>query len=66
MIPSRLLGQAGGKWRRTGRVEGNYCITYHRDGVPGGEREDVGTGDDAGAEGLHGPLGVVDDVEGVQ
>jgi ribulose-5-phosphate 4-epimerase/fuculose-1-phosphate aldolase len=40
--------------------------TYQRDGVPCGEGEDVGAGDDAGAEGLHGTLGVVDDVEGVQ
>ena len=40
--------------------------TYQGDGVPGGDGEDVGTGDGAGASFLQRRLDVVDGVEGVQ
>ena len=36
--------------------------TYQHGAVPGGEGDDVGAGDDAGAAGLDGRLDIVDDV----
>jgi hypothetical protein len=40
--------------------------TYHGDGFPGGEGDDVGAGDDAGALLLELRLGGVDDVQAAQ
>uniref|UniRef100_A0A0D9Z0P7 Uncharacterized protein n=1 Tax=Oryza glumipatula TaxID=40148 RepID=A0A0D9Z0P7_9ORYZ len=41
-------------------MQAGWPITYHGDCVPGGQRKDVSAGDDAGAEGFDGGLGVVD------
>lgn len=45
------------------KCEASCARTYQVDEVPGGEREDVGAGDDAGARLLHGGLGHLHRVE---
>lgn len=40
-----------------------YICTYQNGALPCGQGEDVGAGNDAGAEVLHVPLDVVDDLE---